>query len=237
MNEHDELRKLVERYARRAADKGLVTKYSSKRRDVQAILRERRRALLALLDEHCACPNREARLTEVGCGTGGNLREMIEMGFTPSHLTGIELLAGRLSEARSSLPEEVTLILGDAATVPLVRHSQDVVYAATVFSSLLDKDFQSLLAAAMWGWVKPGGGVLWYDFTVNNPWNQDVRGVSRQRVKELFPEGRATFRSVTLAPPIARMLCAIHPRLYEFANFAFCRTHVVAWIAKPAEGL
>ena len=29
----------------------------------------------------------------------------------------------------------------------------------------------------MWAAVKPGGGVLWYDFTVDNPRNADVRGV------------------------------------------------------------
>ena len=34
----------------------------------------------------------------------------------------------------------------------------------------------------MIGRLAPGGGVLWYDFTVNNPRNPDVRGVPMKRV-------------------------------------------------------
>ena len=41
----------------------------------------------------------------------------------------------------------------------------------------------------MWRWVRPGGGVLWYDFTFDNPRNPDVRGVPLARVRELFPHG------------------------------------------------
>jgi hypothetical protein len=106
---------------------------------------------------------------------------------------------------------------------------------STVFSSLLDDTFQQRLADVMWSWVRPGGGILWYDFIVNNPWNPDVRGLSVARVRQLFPAGRLEFRRLTLAPPIARIATRIHPSLYAVLNLCPCfRTHVLAWVSKPA---
>jgi hypothetical protein len=76
--------------------------------------------------------------------------------------------------------------------------------------------------------------VLWYDFTVDNPRNPDVRGVPVGRIRELFPQGRLTYRRVTLAPPVARAVCRAHPVLYPVLNaLPWLRTHVLAWIEKP----
>jgi len=85
----------------------------------------------------------------------------------------------------------------------------------------------------MWELTKRGGGVLWYDFIYDNPENPDVRGVPIRRIRELFPEGRMRYWRLTLAPPIARRVCRIHPCLYYVFNvFPFLRTHVLCWIAK-----
>ena len=76
--------------------------------------------------------------------------------------------------------------------------------------------------------------MLWYDFTVNNPRNPDVRGVPLARVRELFPHGHITTRRVTLAPPISRLVCRVHPAAYGLFNaLPWLRTHVLCWIAKP----
>ena len=102
-------------------------------------------------------------------------------------------------------------------------------------SSLLDDAFQQRLAERMWSWVAPGGGILWYDFTVDNPRNPDVRGVPLKRVKALFPRGNLWHRRITLAPPLARALCRVHPSLYPLFNaLPPLRTHLLAWIEKPA---
>ena len=48
------------------------------------------------------------------------------------------------------------------------------------------------------------------------------------------PQGQVVHRRVTLAPPLARAVCRIHPRLYPVLNAVpLLRTHVLAWIAKP----
>jgi hypothetical protein len=52
----------------------------------------------------------------------------------------------------------------------------------------------------------------------------------------LFPAGRITHRRVTLAPPLARAVCRLHPALYGvFNSLPLLRTHLLAWIAKPAD--
>ena len=224
-----EARKVVERYARR--DVG--DRYSALNPDVWQTLQERQRAMLALF-AHAGLRDVSAlKLTEVGCGAGGNLLEMLRLGFAPEHLTGLELLPERFAQARRVLPAATEVWQGDATEAPVEVASQDIVLQSTVFSSLLDDAFQQRLADAMWRWLRPGGAVLWYDFTVDNPRNPDVRGVPLRRVRELFPQGRITHRRVTLAPPLARRVARVHPALYSvFNSLPLLRTHVLAWIAK-----
>jgi SAM-dependent methyltransferase len=230
MSGDGELRAIAERYARR----GAADRYSLARPDVMHALQERQRALRALLEGAGLTDFAALRLLEVGCGTGGNLQELLWLGFRPENLCGAELLEDRLAHARTRLPAALALHGGDATQLVLPPQSQDIVYASTVFSSLLDDAVQQHLADAMWRWVRPGGGVLWYDFTVDNPRNPDVRGVPLTRVRQLFPHGSFAVKRLTLAPPLARRAVALHPSLYTVLNAVpWLRTHVLAWIAKP----
>jgi SAM-dependent methyltransferase len=225
----DETRAVAERYARRAAP----GRYSMLQPDVWQSVQERQRAMLRLFVQHGLTDLPNLRVLEVGCGAGGNLLELLRLGFDPANLAGAELLPDRLAQARAVLPGAVTLHDGDASALQIASGSQHIVLQSTVFSSLLDDAFQQQLAAAMWRWVAPGGGVLWYDFTVNNPRNRDVRGVPLARLRQLFPQAVITHRRVTLAPPLARPLCRLHPGLYPIANaLPLLRTHVLAWVGK-----
>lgn len=220
-----------ERYARRAPQD---PRYSLLNPAALWPLQERQRAMLALFKRLGFTDLAALRLHEVGCGSGSNLLELIHFGFAPEQLSGVELLPERHAQARARLPAAVRLQQGDALVLTPPPESVDVVLQSTVFSSLLDDAFQARLAAAMWAAVKPGGGVLWYDFTVNNPRNRDVRGVPLARVRELFPQGHVHARRVTLAPPIARAVVRLHPALYTLFNaLPWLRTHVLCWIAKP----
>jgi SAM-dependent methyltransferase len=230
---HDahEARAVAERYARRAAP----DRYSLLQPDVWQTVHERQRTMLQLFARLGWHDLSRRSVVEVGCGAGGNLLELLRFGFRPEHLAGVELLPERFALARKLLPAAVTLWQGDAAVVDLNGARPDVVLQSTVFSSLLDNDFQRRLAERMWSWVAPGGGVLWYDFTVDNPRNRDVRGVPLKRVRALFPRGSVWHRRITLAPPLARALCRVHPALYPLFNaLPPLRTHLLAWIEKPA---
>ena len=228
---HDEVRAVAQRYARR----GNADLYSPSRPEVRLMLAERQRAWRSLWDEQGLCDLSRLRLVEVGSGTGGNLAELMALGFAPGHLQGIELLPERHEHARATLPAALKLTLGDARMADIAPASQDLVLAASLFSSLLDRPFQQSMADAMWRWLKPGGAVLWYDFTVNNPRNPDVRGVPRARLRELFPQAAIAHRRVTLAPPLARLLCRVHPALYGLCNaLPPLRTHIAAMLSKPS---
>lgn len=220
---------VAERYARRTVG----DRYSLLRPEVWQMVQERQRAMLQLFAAHGCSDLSALTLTEVGCGGGGNLLELLRLGFRPEHLMGIELLPERVAQARHCLPAATVLHAGDAMHAPIEPDSQDLVLVSTVFSSLLDEAFQHALADALWRWVKPGGAVLWYDFTVDNPRNPDVRGVPLTRLRSLFPQGQVQARRVTLAPPIARAVTRVHPALYTLFNcVSALRTHVLCWIAK-----
>ena len=220
-----ELDRIAQRYARREAG----DRYSLLRPEVWQMWQERQRALLKMLAKRPGVPA-EWRAAEVGCGAGDNLLDLLRLGLRPAHLTGIELLPDRLATARAALPEAVRLLAGDAAAADVEPASQDLVLQCTVFSSILDDALQQRVANAMWRWLKPGGAVVWYDFTVNNPRNPDVRGVPMARVHELFPQGQFTARRVTLAPPLARAFPAAYPLLNLVP---LLRTHRLVLIEKP----
>jgi SAM-dependent methyltransferase len=227
---NDEPAAVAARYARR----GITDRYSMLRPEVWLSVQERQRAMLRLFRHLGFTDLATLHLLEVGCGAGDNLLELVRLGFAPAHLHGAELLPARLQQARERLPAAVALHGGDASTLAIPPASLDIVFQSTVFSSLLDDAFQQRLADAMWHWVKPGGGVLWYDFAVDNPRNRDVRGVPLTRVRQLFPQGHLMARRVTLAPPLARLACRLHPRLYTVLNaLPPLRTHRLVWIGKP----
>lgn len=232
INQSNEADKVTERYARRNAN-SYKDMYSILNTSVWQTLQEKQRALIQLLRDHADRRLDEMSVLEIGCGSGNNLLELLRMGFSPDKLAGNELLPERFSVARRNLPSALALHEGDATKLAFPNGSFDVVYQSTVFSSLMDDEFQAKLAYRVWDWVRPGGGVLWYDFTYDNPSNPDVKGVSLARIRQLFPEGVVHSRRVTLAPPISRRVCKLHPALYTLLNtLPLLRTHVLCWIEK-----
>lgn len=236
----DEPAAVAARYARRAAQRAArgdgdgEDLYSALRPEVWQARQERQRAMLALLGRHAAHPLNRLSLLEIGCGSGSNLLELASLGFDAGRLVGNELLPERAAAARRQLPAATALHEGDASMLAFEAGSFDLVYQSTVFSSLLDDGFQQRLADAMWRWARPGGGVLWYDFTWDNPRNPDVRGVPLARVRALFPHGRIDARRVTLAPPLSRLAVKVHPGACRVLNaLPFLRTHLLCWIGKP----
>lgn len=221
-----------ERYARRARY-GKPGQYSMLNPEVWLWSQERQRALIGLLKRNAPAPVEQLRVLEIGCGSGGNLLELIRLGFDPANLVGVELLPERAAQARHNLPQACRVHQGDASQLKFESGSFDIVYQSTVFTSLLDDEFQEHLAAQLWSWVKSGGAVLWYDFVYNNPANPDVRGVPLKRLRKLFPQGEVTVKRITLAPPISRRVSRVYPFAYHVLNAVpWLRTHVLCWIGK-----
>lgn len=228
---NDEIEDIAARYQRRAVIP--VDRYSRLNPVVNLSVQERQRALISLFSQMGWKSLAELAVLEVGCGSGANLLELIELGADPTRLVGNELLPDRLTAANERLPASVRLLAGDASQLDLPAATFDIVYQSTVFSSILDNGLQESLARKIWDLVKPGGGVLWYDFTYNNPNNPDVRGVPVSRIKTLFPMAKVRVQRVTLAPPIARRVVPLSPHLYGVLNsLPFLRTHVLCYLEK-----
>jgi SAM-dependent methyltransferase len=227
-----EAAKVAARYARRDA-RADAARYSLFEPAALHAQQERQRAMLALWRAHGWDGLAGRELLEVGCGSGGNLLELLRLGAEPGRLAGIELLPERLAAARAVLAPAVRLVEGDAVHADIAAQSRDAVLTFTVFSSLLDDAAQHALAHAMWRWVRPGGGVLCHDFAVDNPRNADVRGVPVSRLRALFPQARVKVRRVTPVPPLARAVARVHASLPFVLNaLPLLRTHRLCWLVK-----
>lgn len=228
----DELQKIAERYEQRKKTVP-VGFYSLFHADGIARMQEKQRALLSLLKKNGISDLSATAILEIGCGSGTNLLELLQLGATPELLAANELLPDRIEQARNMLPASVHLHPGNVANLEFKDESFDIVYQSTVFTSILDDTLQQKIAQCMWRWTRKGGGILWYDFTFDNPKNRDVRGVPMKRIRELFPEGLISSKRITLAPPIAWRVARTHPWMYPILNaFPFLRTHLLCFIKK-----
>jgi SAM-dependent methyltransferase/ribosomal protein S18 acetylase RimI-like enzyme len=170
---------------------------------------------------------------EVGCGIGIRLRQLIKWGAQPENLVGIDLLSEAIAEAKRLCPATVRLLCGDAVTLDFPDAAFDLVLQSTVFTSILDAEMKRHLACEMLRLLKPDGFILWYDFFVDNPQNPNVRAVSKEEIRELFPGCRIELQRITLAPPISRKLAPYSWGLsYLLERIPWLRTHYLGVIQK-----
>ena len=189
---------------------------------------ERKRLAAGMLRRAGAFPGAETPCLEVGFGALGWLGDLITWGVAERRLHGVELDGERARRARSSLPA-ADLRQGDAARLPWGESTFGLVIASTVFTSVLERGVRRRMAAEIVRVLRPGGALAWYDFRVDNPRNRRVRGIGRRELRALFPELGGAVRSLTLAPPVARLVA---PRSYPAAvllsSLPFLRTHLLA---------
>ena len=200
----------------------------------QRILSERRRLVRQLLQGEGWLPIGDRRILDVGSGSGAELAWFRELGAAESNLAGIDLLPERVQAAQRAFPN-VEFRAGNAEHLPFPDRSFDLVVAYTVFSSILDPAMATNVASEIGRVMRPGGGLLWYDFRYNSPANPNVRGVSGARVRELFPDLKGQLLAVTLLPPIARRLGVLTPVAYSaLVLVPPLRSHLLGLLLKAA---
>ena len=176
-------------------------------------VQQRERVLLEALKRHGTTSLAAASVLEIGCGNGVWLRELIKWGARPEHVTGIDLVADRVAEARRLCPAGVRIGCGSATCVAEPSGSFDIVLQSMVFTSILESAIRRQVAQEMLRLVKPGGLIIWYDYRINNPRNPDVRAVTRREIGRRFPCCTIDLRRVTLAAPLARQIAPRAPAL------------------------
>jgi ubiquinone/menaquinone biosynthesis C-methylase UbiE len=223
----EEVQLIRERYARRS------TRYDPWEPWIYESRQRLERGIITALSRAGMFPPGGRTVLDLGCGSGNTLLFFLQLGFPAESLHGIDLIEQRVEAARTRLPSGLKVEVAEASRFPGADAAFDIVFQSMLFSSVLDSDMRRKIAANMWRMVRRGGGVLWYDFTWDNPRNPDVRGIRVDEVRRLFPHGKLHVQRVTLAPPLARAVGRFAPFLYGFLDaFPFLRTHVVAWIAK-----
>ena len=196
------------------------------------MLESRNRAGAAMLRRLNVFPQAGDRCLEIGFGNVGWLKELIDWGANEADLHGIELNAARAARARQILPA-ADLRIGDAVELPWEAQTFQLVVASTVFTSVLDQEVRRLIADEIVRVLQPGGALLWYDFAYNNPRNPNVRGIRRAEIRKLFPALRGKVRSVTLAPPLTRLIAPHWRSLATFLeSIPPLRTHLIAVLIK-----
>jgi len=194
---------------------------------------EREKEILSVLTREGCLPLENLKILEIGCGTGYWLREFVRWGARPENITGIDLLPARIAEATTLCPSQITLRCQNAAELDYSSGTFDLVFQSTVFTSILSEPMKAKIAREMSRVLRPTGMILWYDFTVNNPWNADVRGIPRKEIMQLFPQCRFEFQRLTLAPPIGRPLARASTLLYRaLSALKVFDTHCLATIHK-----
>ena len=194
-----------------------------------------RRLATRMLHKAGVFPTAASQCLEIGYGSKGWLPDLIGWGVPSARLHGVELDDARARVARELLPG-ADLRTGDASALPWDDGAFNLVIVSTVFTSILSVPMRRDVAREIVRVLAPGGALLWYDFSVNNPSNPHVRKVTRAELRQLFPDLRGKMQSVTLAPPLAR---AVAPRSWIMACvLEACpplRTHLMAVLVKQKE--
>jgi ubiquinone/menaquinone biosynthesis C-methylase UbiE len=192
----------------------------------------RLRAAAVMLHQTGVFPKAGDPCLEVGFGWLGWLGTLLNWGVRERDLHGIDLDPEQVNRGREVLPL-ADLRVGDASNLPWENNRFRLVIASTLFTSLLDQNVRHLAADEITRVLAGGGALLWYDFAVNSLRNPAVRKVNRRELQQLFPRLTGKIRSVTLAPPLARLVA---PRSWALATLIeaipLLRTHLLAVLVK-----
>jgi SAM-dependent methyltransferase len=227
--EVDRLRRVYQQYA----EKGFgSTKWSGANPGNRAIRFERDLKTRDCLRRAGFFPLGSRRILDVGCGTGEQLARFAAWGGVPTLLAGVDLIPERIGIARENHPD-IDFQVANAECLPFAASSFHLVSVSTVFTSILDCEMATRVAAEITRVLTPGGAVLWYDFRINNPVNRHVRGISRRDIRKLFPGFRVVLDTVSLLPPLARRLGVFTNLLYRpLAALPFLRSHYLGLLLK-----
>lgn len=219
--------------AYRELESGAGNRYDFGNAGNRRIFSERRLLARRVLEDAGWVPFGSRRALEVGCGNGFELAWLLELGASESWLAGVDLLPDRIARAKRAYPG-IDFRTGNAEHLEFADGSFDLLMASTVFSSILDGGMARNVATEIRRVMRPGGGLLWYDFRYDSPANRHVRGVPERRVRELFPGLVGKLHTVTVIPPLARRLGPLTDATYPvLAILPPLRSHLLGLLRKP----
>ncbi|HLW72191.1 MAG TPA: class I SAM-dependent methyltransferase [Candidatus Binataceae bacterium] len=145
----------------------------------------------------------QARILDVGCGTGGAVPTLYWTRTSPNQITGIDINAEFIDRARRRFPG-CNWIVWDATQDLVEPASFDLVMQSTMFLQVGEAVMESV-AAAMSRAVRPGGHVLFVDWR----YTYDRRVLRSSTLRQWFSDCNLVGRIPgALVPPIGRAVSA-----------------------------
>lgn len=223
--EHERVRGLYEghytqdRYRRMWSGPSVRIIHEGKWKTIQAVLGVLRGAPEPVLD--------------LGAGVGIDCVEFDRLGVERGRLVAVDLVAKDLRAAPVRLPG-LLATLGDASRLPFRDGSAGLVFQSTMISSVLEPARRAAIYAEVARVLRSGGCFLSYDTRYPNPWNRHTRPVRLGELRRAFPGWTVRSRSLTLLPPLLRVLAPLSVGLCRgLEALPPLRSHLVAWAVKP----
>ncbi len=167
------------------------------------------------------------KILDVGCAGGDTVKILIELGAKEKNITGIDLRQDRLDAAKKIYPKANFLKM-DAGNLKFSSGKFDFINIFTLFSSVNDLESRFKISNEIQRVLKPNGFILYYDLRYNNPANKDVVGIHRDELWLLFSRMKKNINTLTILPPLVRMLGSYTQTLYKiFSKAPVLRTHYI----------
>lgn len=151
----------------------------------------------------------DARILDVGCGSGQSLLFFLRLGFRSRNLAGVDVNGERIAVATAELPN-VDFRCESATSMSFDTASFDLVCESTMFVQLTDEQMATEIAREMLRVTRPGGFLLLTDWRYGKPRNPAYRALSKRRIAKLFGVGTDTelvgAERGALIPPVGRAL-------------------------------
>ncbi len=158
-----------------------------------------------------------ARVLDVGCGSGTSLLQFLRLGFRSENLVGVDSDAERISDGRKLLPT-VELVCGSAEALGYADGTFDLVSESTMLGTLASQELLRSIANEMIRVTKPGGYIMLTDWRYSRKGSGVATAMSNAEVGGLFHVGEQTDlvrrEKGALVPPLGRALSRRLPSFY-----------------------
>jgi SAM-dependent methyltransferase len=228
----NELERTQARYEERDRSQALSGFWTLANPVVVHLMQERERAVLRGL--HRSGLNlAQARVLDVGCGTGQEFASLLRWGARREALHGVEVSPHRAEAARSLGLGAVTLL--DGHELPHADASFDLVVQNVVFSSIVEEATRVALAAEMLRVLRPEGWLLWYDAVWSGSRDPHFREVPLAEVLRLFPGLIWHWQGLTTHLGFLRRIHSVFGEggMRAFDLLGLAKTHRLGWGRKP----
>ncbi|GJD94498.1 class I SAM-dependent methyltransferase [Methylobacterium iners] len=192
---------------------------------------ERDAKLHSLITAHLIGRLEDAVIMDLGCGFGEQTQWLCEIGATPRNIYGVDLLPERIDRAQKRYPDR-NFLCCDAHSIDLPRKC-DIIFAMTVFSSILNKSVALSTSEKIQSMLNRSGFICWYDIRYPSPYNPDVRAMTKRRIRTLFRSCHVDIEPITVIAPLSRRLGSLTDSLYPFlSSIPVLRSHNIG-VIKP----